>query len=380
MRNKFLYIFVFLFSVGFSACRHDDDPVPEPIDGYKRTLFVYMPWASNLYSAFEKNLSDLMTAINTTGLDNQRVIIFLANSNKTATLQEVVLYNGFYSRKNIKDYTFTMADYTTEKGLTSILSDVIATAPADEFSMIIGCHGMGWLPVTRSVQMAPTRWFGGASSLYQTEISTLHRALSNVNIKLEYLLFDDCYMANAEVAYELKDVTNYLIACTCEIMNYGMPYHKMGKYLLGKPDYQNICASFLTFYSSYSYPYGTISVTSTSQLPALAQAMKQLNDTYTFDTSYLDSIQDLDGFSPTMFFDFGSYVEYLTVTNPDAAGTCLYRLGLAVPYKSNTPQYYSQFIKEGTDINTYSGLSISDPSVHTDTNKKSETSWWLATH
>lgn len=380
MRKFLLYLFLILSTLGFSACSHEDDPIPEPPAGYKRTLFVYMPWASNLYSAFEQNLKDLMTAVNATGLDNQRIIIFLANSNNTATLQEVVLYNGFYSRKNIKDYTFTMADYTTVNGLTSILADILTIAPADEFSMIIGCHGMGWLPVTRSVEKTATRWYGGASSLYQTEISTLHQALSNVNIKLEYLLFDDCYMATTEVAYELKDVTKYLIASTCEIMNYGMPYHKMGKYLLGKPDYQNICASFFTFYNSYSYPYGTISVTSTSQLPALAQAMKGLNDSYLFDPSYLDSIQDLDGFIPTIFFDFGSYVKYLTISNPDAASNCLYHLDLAVPYKSNTPQYYSQFIKHGVDLSEYSGLSISDPSIHDEAKLKNKTSWWHATH
>ncbi len=380
MRKFLLYLFLILSTLGFNACSHHDDPIPEPPTAYKRTLFVYMPWASNLYSAFEQNLKDLMTAINSTGLDNQRIIIFLANSNKTATLQEVVLYNGFYSRKNIKDYSFTMADYTTVSGLTSILADLVTIAPADEYSMIIGCHGMGWLPVTRSALAPSTRWFGGASSLYQTEISTLHQALSNANIKLEYLLFDDCYMATAEVAYELKDVIKYLIASTCEIMNYGMPYHKMGKYLLGKPDYENICASFFTFYNSYSYPYGTISVTSTSQLPALAQAMKDLNDSYSFDPSYLESIQDLDGFTPTIFFDFGSYVKYLTAVNPDAAGTCLYRLDLAVPYKSNTPQYYSQFIRRGIDLAEYSGLTISDPSTHDDTKSKDQTSWWYATH
>jgi len=380
MRKNLLYIFLIIFSLGFHACSNEDDPIPEPIDAYTRTLFVYMPWSSNLYSAFEQNLKDLLTAINETGLDNQRVIILLANSNNTATLQEVVLYNGFYSRKNIKDYTFNMADYTTEDGLTSILSDIITIAPADEYSMIIGCHGMGWLPVTRSVEMPSTRWYGGASSLYQTEISTLHKALSNTNIKLEFLLFDDCYMATTEVAYELKDVTNYLIASTCEIMNYGMPYHKMGKYLLGKPNYENICASFLTFYKSYSYPYGTISVTSTSQLSALAQAMKNLNDSFSFDLSYLESIQDLDGFTPTIFFDFSSYIKYLTIANPDAASTCLYRLNLAVPYKSNTEQYYSQFIGEGVVLSEYSGLSISDPSIHYNAELKNETSWWLATH
>ena len=31
-------------------------------------------------------------------------------------------------------------------------------------------------------------------------------------MKMQYILFDACYMGNVETAYELKDVTNYLIS------------------------------------------------------------------------------------------------------------------------------------------------------------------------
>ena len=36
---------------------------------------------------------------------------------------------------------------------------------------------------------------------------------------MEYILFDDCYMSSIEVAYELKDVTKYLIGSTSEMMH-----------------------------------------------------------------------------------------------------------------------------------------------------------------
>ena len=64
---------------------------------------------------------------------------------------------------------------------------------------------------------------------------------------MEYILFDDCYMSSIEVAYELKDVADYLIASTCEVMAYGMPYATMGKHLLGTPDYRAICDDFYDF-------------------------------------------------------------------------------------------------------------------------------------
>lgn len=43
-------------------------------------------------------------------------------------------------------------------------------------------------------------------------------------MKMEYILFDDCYMSSLEAAYDLRHVTRHLIACPTEIMAYGMPY------------------------------------------------------------------------------------------------------------------------------------------------------------
>ena len=97
---------------------------------------------------------------------------------------------------------------------------------------------------------------------------------------MEYILFDDCYMSSLEVAYELRHVTNYMIACPTEVMVFGMPYSTIGKYLLSeKPDYKAICESFYQFYSNYQYPYGTLAVTDCSYLDELAELMKHIHHT-----------------------------------------------------------------------------------------------------
>lgn len=66
---------------------------------------------------------------------------------------------------------------------------------------------------------------------------------------MEYILFDDCYMSSIEVAYELKDVTKYLIGSTSEMMAYGMPYAAIGEYLLGNPDYQSDVKNFTILFT-----------------------------------------------------------------------------------------------------------------------------------
>ncbi|MDE7443624.1 MAG: Clostripain family protein, partial [Muribaculaceae bacterium] len=307
---------------------------------------------------------------------------------------EIEYQNG--TCRHIPISTYNNYPFTTEQGLTSLFIDLKTYAPAKNYSMIIGCHGMGWLPVSTSRAIRSddkqhwdypnvplTRYFGGTTQEFQTDISTLASALSNADLKMQYILFDDCYMSSIEVAYELKDVTNYLIASTCEVMAYGMPYAKMGQYLLGAPDYKAVCDEFYKFYSTYSAaPYGTLSVTDCSKLDALAELMRQINLNYRFDATQITLLQRLDGYSPTIFFDYGDYVnKLLTYNNADQEfiDTFNQKLSSVVPLKTNTEKFFTAS-RGPLPIYTYSGITTSDPSISPKTIEKTETKWYNATH
>jgi hypothetical protein len=116
-----------------------------------------------------------------------------------------------------------------------------------------------------------TRYFGGLTRKFQTDVSTLARGITGAGIKMGYILFDDCYMSSVEVAYELKEATRFLIASTSEMMAYGMPYATVGEFLLGSPDYGSLCEGFYDFYSTYEImPCGTLAVTDCSELDNMA--------------------------------------------------------------------------------------------------------------
>lgn len=195
---------------------------------------------------------------------------------------------------------------------------------------------------------------------------------------MEFILFDDCYMSSVEVAYDLRHVTGHIIACPTEIMAYGMPYAEIGASLLGEPDYKAIADGFYEFYSNYDYPYGTLGITDCSQLDALAEIMKLINSRYEFDSLQLYSLQRMDGYTPVLFFDFGDYVEHLC---PDEALLAEFkaRLARAVPYAVHTEQYYSAY-RGAVDINTYSGITTSEPSTHSLAADVVDTNWYKATH
>ena len=265
-------IFVLFLSFSMASCEKEDiipespdiEDTENPTDtdpneivppivraNNEQTVFMYLPWSNNLTSNFYQNISDLESVIEKNILKNERVIVFMCTEATEATLFELVYENGKSVRKTYKQYTDPV--YTTAEGITSILNDVRECTPAQRYSMIIGCHGMGWIPVSNAQSRSNlcvnkmhweyenvpmTRYFGGLYPQYQTDITTLAQGISNAGLKMEYILFDDCYMSTVEVAYDLKNVTNHLIASTCEIMAYGMPYAKIGQYLIGEINYE----------------------------------------------------------------------------------------------------------------------------------------------
>ena len=363
----------------------------EPVENQK-TLFMYLPWSTDLTEFFYTNISDMEKAISQHGLNGERVIVFMSTTSEKATLFEITCKKGKCEQVTLKEYN--NPPFTTAEGITSILNDVKSFAPAPTYAMTIGCHGMGWLPVHSAQGRARTsmkmhwdyegvprtRYFGGRTSQYQTDITTLAEGIAGAGIKMEYILFDDCYMSTIEVAYDLRNVTDYLIGSTCEIMAYGMPYSIIGKDLMGEPNYQAICDGFYSFYSTYEeMPCGTLGITNCAELDHLAAIMKEINNRYTFDISKRNQLQPLDGYYPVIFYDYGDYVAHLC-DDTSLLKEFKEQLERAVPYKTHTETYYSMKTGATTPIKTFSGITVSDPSVNSLAADKTETNWYKATH
>lgn len=384
-------ILLVALAINLVSCHKDNEP---PVSTEtEKTLFMYMPWSTDLKGAFYTNISDMEKAIAKKGLDRERVLVFISTTATEATLFEIIEENGKCKGDTLKRYTNPAL--TTKEGITSILNDVKGFAPANRYAMTIGCHGMGWLPVSRGRTrllsreklhweyegVPKTRYFGGKTSEYQTDITTLAEGIADAGMKMEYILFDDCYMSSIEVAYDLRGVTDFVIGSPCEIMFYGMPYAEIGEHLLGDTDYKAICDKFHTFYSNYKeMPCGTIGVTDCSELAPLVQIMKEINNRYRFDETEISSIQTLDGYSSTLFFDLGDYVAKLC-SDTDLLNQFQQQLQRTVPYKRHTDTYYTMTPRgRQIKINAFSGVTVSDPSLNSLAETKNETAWYKATH
>ena len=385
----------------------------------KQTVLVYMPWSgsqksSGLLNIFKNNLDSIEAAIiRNNGLGDSRSLVFLSETYNSSTLFEFVYdeHTNTVERKTLK--TYEGHDYTTVNGIKTILEDVKSQASGLNYAMIVGCHGTGWT-FTDSWEKYPyyakpysfdatqddasftrayvsngndpaTRFYGSVEDLatFSTDIPTLAEAIQAAGMKMQYIMFDDCYMANVEVAYELRNATNFMIASTCEVMNVGFPYQTMWSSLARwQPNYSSAVSAFNNFYKNYNYPYGTVAAIDCRKMEELAATMKIVNQKYTLDPAQLEELQVLDGFKTHIFYDFGDYATHLC---PERA--LLNRLESAlnsvVTQKANTPEFYTRLYEAGytVPINTFSGIAISDPSQNPVVTKSHQrTSWYKATH
>lgn len=427
-----LIIATLFIVVGVSCSNGDSPDGPDvPVTPVGQTVFMFFPWSNSLLSDFRRTVEDMQTVVAQRSMKDERIMVFMATSEREAVLFELKKQNGRCFTDTLQHYSDR--PFTSRQWLTSLFSEVMTLAPASRYGMVVGCHGLAWVPVQgqRNAQKrlgsqerideednlykkeridkegepndlmhfevqgpVTTRFIGGTYPETQIETTDLADAMADAGFHTEYILFDACYMSSVEVAYELKDVTHYLIASPTEVLSYGFPYITMGKHLLGTPNYKGIVDSFISFYSSYNLPYGTVAVTDCTQLDALAAIAQQINAAAAEPTNAAsegklntarsgklvpNGVQIMDGYSPTLFYDLGHLMSLKD------AGTVLTaafaeQLEKTVPYKGHTGQYFTTLKDAPVDIKHYSGLNTSQGSLNHMADRLSETAWYKATN
>lgn len=422
--------------VGVSCSNGDSPDGPDgPVTPVGQTVFMFFPWSNSLLSDFRRTVEDMQTVVAQRSMKDERVMVFMATSEREAVLFELKKQNGRCLTDTLRRYSDR--PFTSRQWLTSLFSEVMTLAPASRYGMVVGCHGLAWVPVqgqrnARKRQGSQermdeednlykeeridkeglykeeridkeelykeeridkegddlmhfevqgpvtTRFIGGTYPETQIETTDLADAMADAGLHTEYILFDACYMSSVEVAYELKDVTHYLIASPTEVISYGFPYITMGKHLLGTPNYKGIADSFIRFYSSYYLPYGTVAVTDCTQLDALAAIAQQINEAAEEQLAP-NGVQIMDGYSPTLFYDLG---HLMSLKNAGTVLTAAFadQLDKTVPYKGHTDQYFTALKDAPVDIKHYSGLNTSQGSLNRMADRLSETAWHKATN
>lgn len=289
--KKWLYT---LLVVVLASCSNEI-PEQQPAKRSGRTVLAYLisnNKAGSLDTYLRDNVIDMYTALGNmkesctllvfyrpyTGdapLSKPTLMSFYAdgrgNINNVAALTGTELtFDAVCRIAQKKEYTMNSQIATDPAVMEEVFTDMQTVAPSDSYGLILGSHATGWMKGTS----VPTKAFGDDNG-YSIDIPDLADVLKkSFSEKLDFVLFDACMMGNAEVGYELKDVTSHCIASVMETPVYGFPYDQILPYLYSENvDYSAVCHEFVSFNKTKDV-WGTCAVMDCSQMENLASAVK----------------------------------------------------------------------------------------------------------
>lgn len=290
--KKWLYT---LLVIVLAACSNEI-PEQQPAKRSGRTVLAYLisnNKAGSLDTYLRDNIIDMYTALGNmkesctllvfyrpytddTPLGKPTLMSFYAdgrgNINNQAVLTgQELTFDAVCSIAEKKEYTMNSQIATDPAVMKKVFTDMQTVAPSDSYGLILGSHATGWMK-GNSVQ---SKAFGDDGG-YNIDIPDLANVLKkSFSEKLDFVLFDACMMGNAEVGYELKDVTSHCIASVMETPVYGFPYDQILPYLYTENiDYSAVCHEFISFNKTKDV-WGTCAVMDCSQMENLASAVKE---------------------------------------------------------------------------------------------------------
>ena len=293
-------IIVLLCAVAWLTACKDDKDEPWESGRVSRAVMVYMAGENNLTvsSNYRYLRNDLNEIIKGSELltDDQRLFVFVDSlvTNKGDAEKEgkgLPCILEVHGGQTYVRYQFDQEIYASDPAyFRQILQWMTANAEADDYGLVLWGHACGWAVMTDTVaqaRMATTRAYGqddgkdmtGGSRKWMN-ITQMAKAMQGLP-KLKFIFADCCNMMCAEVGYELRNATEYLIGSPAEIPGDGAPYDKIVPYLYanGSNLYRNIIDTYYNYYlddfrdeyslDGYSVP---LSVIDTKYMDQLASA------------------------------------------------------------------------------------------------------------
>ena len=316
-------------------------------------------------------------------LNGGNLIVYYAPKGSNPELLQIKEENGIVNKFHIKDYE--KQNSADPSVMLSVIKEVISLYPADSYGLDLWSHGTAWLP---SDYQNMLKAFGQDGSNW-LEIDDLAKGLPDH--VFDFILFDACYMASVECTYELRNKADYILASPTETMADGWPYAQMMPQLFATDlQLEKVGETFYNYYLNDSYPYATVSLTKTSELENLKNAVHNIladkteSDIYGINLSEMQQLEYLYR-SPGMLYDMADYIKQLATAEQYSNFTdCLEK---AVLYKAHTPKAYYLYghPSNALPVNSYCGLTVFVPQPKQSFSKifdwyKERVSWYKAVY
>ena len=260
----------------FTSCK--DDKKDDNSSICQRTLICYVCGDNDLSYAAEENITSLiLQGSKEIGKDNM-IVVVVDNQKTNPTLLHV--RNGEYTKSEPYETDFYMTD--PEK-MRQILTYIMNEYKSNSYALLLWGHSTGWMMERDTIAYPNTRGYGsdnigetGSGIGKLINYTAMGKVFSQLPAKFDVIIGDVCLLQCVEVAYELRNYTNYIVGAPSEVPDYGLPYDSVIKYMFGssEEDYKVLAnAIYNNTKGSYQVP---TSLVKTSALEDLRQATLSL--------------------------------------------------------------------------------------------------------
>lgn len=243
-----------------NSCNDDSEPTPVAT-AVQRAVIVYMSGENNLGTQgyLGEDLNEIITGSKSIPEDD-RLVVFVDNSSSRKTPYIIEVRNEVCDTIVKFDKDFYASDPAR---FVDIIKTIQEKYQAKEYGLVLWGHATGWLVTADSI--AESKPANGRKHAYGADtgnnqsysyerwmnITQMARAMKQLP-HFKYIFADCCCMMNVEVAYELRNATDYLIGSPAEIPGKGAPYHIVMKDLFLRSDdfYKTLMDDYYNYYIS----------------------------------------------------------------------------------------------------------------------------------
>ncbi|MDR0536684.1 MAG: hypothetical protein LBH04_01340 [Tannerellaceae bacterium] len=377
-RLKYAILFVFLPITFFLTGCENEYMIEEAKDA-QRTILVYIAGENSLSGFGVNNVLGMIRGSDGDNLNGGNLLVYLDLSGSLPCLLKISEGLKGAVVDTVKVYAEqNSADVGVMK---SVLNDVFRNPKyeAPSKGVILWSHGTAWLPQNPGEYLRAFIQDKSGAGNFWMELSDLREGLSEYKgeNRLDFIIFDACYMGNIEVFYALRENADYILASPTEIIADGLPYSQlMGTFFSDKVSVEEMLKETSDrFYNFYNSQIGlaqsaSIGLAKMSAMDKLASVSKEIfSGKYEVDALDVPvgQIQILErlGYANNSLFDFRDYVSH--VATDEQLERFSSALDSVIVYKATTENaYYGNYPSKTFPINRFCGISSYIPQRNLD--------------
>jgi len=380
-----------------SVGSHPTSPQPRSdSDGLRKALVMYEAGYNSLADYLREDIGDLLGGEIPDQSGNYLFVYsHLTVGNNYSIPTSPVLeriykdYDGTIVRDTLVVYPEDSNSASAEE-VGKVLTYLGENFRAGSWGLILGSHGTGWVPAgyyanpsvlyshsnsgmsyrketpglvdifIQDPSEPLTRSWGqkiynvARNKGYEIDINDLAAAIP---FHLDYIRFDACLMGCIEVAYEFRNVCDYMAFSQAEIMADGFVYSNIAGHLLSsaRADLLSVCEDYFNHYQKQTGvdQSATISLIDCTELEPLAEACREIFANHRSEMASIipSTVQRYYRYNRHWFYDLGDIIAKSGASEEELAKFNS-ALEECVLYNEATKYFMNEF-----EIKTHSGFS-----------------------